>query len=63
MNKEYNLQIFILHSLIVAGKTANFANNALKAFIGEYKGNPFDLIKSLIQKDQLLTCTHYFGTD
>jgi hypothetical protein len=50
------LEIFLLHAVIVAGKNAPFANNALKRFIGEWERSPFALIRSHIQRGVLDDC-------
>jgi hypothetical protein len=51
--KDAELQKFILHAIIVAGKNAPFANRAYKQFIGDVTIPPFEYIRLLVASNTL----------
>lgn len=54
------LQLKLLYTVIVAGKSAKFANNVIKKLFGGYEELPFDIIRGWIDdgklRDNLLLC-------
>ena len=69
MKNKHELQYKLLYSIVVAGKSAKFAKNALGRFLQDncYSDNspkelPFDYIKQMIADDELLGYLEYART-
>jgi hypothetical protein len=51
------LEYRLLYSVVVAGKSAKFADRALRTFLGESDGrSPFEYIRALLQSDAPSLC-------
>lgn len=47
------LEYRLLYAVVVAGKSAAFAEQAMKQFLKDWKGRPFDLVRRLVEDRRL----------